>query len=371
VRVLFVEQYPRFGGGSERMSLSLCKHAVARGHHVRLVHAEDGDMVPAYAAGGAACERAPVRPMAVRETSAAFTSAATLSRIVLRDRTDVVFTSQVNYVSLLALVGRLTRVRTAVHLGLTYDYPSPLFRAGIRSISVGVAPSEPTAAGWRTRGWPSGSLRVIPNGVDTSVFRPGEGRCAARRSLGIPEGQGLVVAYVGRLVPEKGIFTLLRAFAAHRRRGGEGRLVFVGAAPAGEVAQLEDAAAAEALDRCFWEVRPPTANPELVYRAADLVVVPSQWDEPFGLVPLEAIACGTMTIVSDRGRLPDFVAPIGGDAVFRSGDVEALRACLSRWLAADGARDRSAAALRDDVCERFGFERCGDAYLEVFQTLLS
>ena len=112
-----------------------------------------------------------------------------------------------------------------------------------------------------------------------------------------------------------------------------------------------------------WQLRPPTSAPEDVYRAADLVVVPSEWDEPFGLVPIEAAACGTLTIVSDRGLLPTFVESLGRDAVFRSANVDALSERLTFWLADRARREHAAHVLSDDVRRRYSFASCGDAYL--------
>jgi glycosyltransferase involved in cell wall biosynthesis len=257
-----------------------------------------------------------------------------------------------------------------VHLGLVYDFPSPIFRSGMRFIDMAMAPSHHTADGWRGRDWPARSLRVIPNGVDTRTFCPGLSRKAARDHLAISVEKSPLIAYVGRLVPEKGILTLTRAFASYRRSGGEGHLMFVGPAPAGEVLRLRDAAREEGLPDAAWEVRPSTPTPEDVYRAADLVVVPSEWDEPFGLVPVEAMACGTLAIVSDRGGLPRFVAPLNGDAVFAAADPESLGARLHYWLSDPDRREAAAARMASHARAHFSFEPCGDAYLAAFEEAL-
>jgi glycosyltransferase involved in cell wall biosynthesis len=267
---------------------------------------------------------------------------------------------------LLAAAGRLTGAGTAVHLGLVYDFPSPVFRNSVRRIRLGLAPSPHTASAWIQRGWPASSIQVIPNGVDTRVFNSAISRTASRQMLGGPEPDQPLVAYVGRLVREKGIFTLLRAFASHRQAGGAGHLLLAGHAPGQEVAELGQLAGELKLPADAWEVRPPTSQPETVYRAADVVVVPSEWDEPFGLVPLEAMACGTLAVVSDRGIMPEFVAPVGHDCVFPAGDAGALSARLTHWLSEAGARERAASILAAHTREHYDFARCGDAYLEAF-----
>jgi glycosyltransferase involved in cell wall biosynthesis len=286
MNILFLEQHPRFGGWSERMSFALCGHALAKGHRAWLAYQLAGDMVDAYRAAGATCVQLPITPIAVRKPLAAVRAVGALRRLVRRAGIDVIFTSQVGYASLLAIVGRMTGVQTAVHLGLVYDFPSPIFRTAIRHLTLGVAPSVHTAEGWKERGWPGASLIVIPNGVDTARFTPGDGRMAARERLGLSGARGPLIAYVGRLTRVKGILTLARAFAAYRRAGGEGTLIYVGASLGDDEAVLRSLAQAEGLTEPMWAVRPATAKPEDVYRAADLVVVPSEWDEPFGLVPL-------------------------------------------------------------------------------------
>ena len=369
MNLLFLEREPRFIGGSERMGLALCKHAQAHGHRCWLVHGEPGDMVAAYAAAGARCIQRPVIPFAVRRPAEAARSFLALRGVVKREHIEVVFSSLISYVSLMAAVGRTTDARTVVHLGLTYDFSSPLFRAGQHAIDLGVTPSEHTAQGWRERGWPPGALQIIPNGIDTSVFSPGDGRDAARARIGVAPTAGPLVAYVGRLVPEKGIFTLMRAMARYRRTGGAGHLLYAGAASADEAAQLARIAREETLADRDWEIRTPTTQPEDIYRAADLIAMPSEYDESFGLVPLEAMSCGTMAIVSDRGILPSFVAPVGSTAVFPAGQEAALADRLAYWLGNAERRNAAAARLAAHTRAHYDFESCGNAYLEAFQRL--
>ena len=76
-------------------------------------------------------------------------------------------------------------------------------------------------------------------------------------------------------------------------------------------------------------------DPRMVYRASDVTVVPSLWEEPFGLVPLEAIACGLLPLVSDRGFLPEIVQKVNPELIHRAGDEEMLAKTILGWLQSD------------------------------------
>jgi D-inositol-3-phosphate glycosyltransferase len=134
------------------------------------------------------------------------------------------------------------------------------------------------------------------------VFRPGD-RAAARRRIGLTGGP--VVLFVGRLQPLKGADLAVRALAEVRARNAQ--LVIVGG-PSGpdganEVTALHALVAQLGLDQRVHFVA-PQPHEQLVeyYRAADVCVVPSH-TESFGLVALEAAACGTPVVAADVGGL--------------------------------------------------------------------
>jgi D-inositol-3-phosphate glycosyltransferase len=149
-------------------------------------------------------------------------------------------------------------------------------------------------------------IRVVPLGVDHAFFSPGH-RPQARRALGVPE-EGAVLLYVGRLQPLKGAEVALLALA---ELDNDARLVLVGgpSGPQGE----------ETLDRLVALTKeleldgrvhlvPPVPHGLLstYYRAADVCLVPSR-SESFGLVALEAAACGTPVVASAVGGLSTLV----------------------------------------------------------------
>ena len=132
---------------------------------------------------------------------------------------------------------------------------------------------------------------------------------------------------VRRLVPRMGLDILIRVWS----RLDRGTLVVVGDGP--ERRRLEALARELGVgDRVRFTG--PVSEEELVahYRAADLCVLPSLALEGFGLVVLEALACGTPVLASDAGGLPEALAGLSGDLVVPQGDEDALAARLERVL---------------------------------------
>lgn len=154
---------------------------------------------------------------------------------------------------------------------------------------------------------------VVPPGADLELFTPGTDRNTerSRRELGIPL-HTKVVAFVGRLQKFKGPEVLIRATAELFRREPDRCLrVVVCGGPSGSAASPDyyhNLARELGVAKCirFIDTRPPE---ELVsvYQAADIVAVPS-YNESFGLVPMEAQACGTPVVAARVGGLPIAVA---------------------------------------------------------------
>jgi D-inositol-3-phosphate glycosyltransferase len=151
-------------------------------------------------------------------------------------------------------------------------------------------------------------VKTVSPGVDLSVFRPGSA-AAARARLGLP-ADAVVLMFAGRIQPLKGPDIVLHAVADLLRScpALAGRLVvlFVGGPSGSEVgaAGRLDALAARLGIAGYVRMEPPCPQSELAewYRAATVVLVPSH-SESFGLVALEAQACGTPVVAAAVGGL--------------------------------------------------------------------
>lgn len=165
-------------------------------------------------------------------------------------------------------------------------------------------PQEKAEMTWYYRAEP-GKVCVVPAGVDTTRFQPGD-RAEARRLLDLPPDDP-VILFVGRIDPIKGIDVLVDALCGLRSEmwlTAPPRLLLVGGGegePAFETL-IGHAAAHNLRDRIDFVGSVPHTDLPNYYRAADVVAVPSFY-ESFGLVAVEAMACGTPVVASRAGGL--------------------------------------------------------------------
>lgn len=159
----------------------------------------------------------------------------------------------------------------------------------------------------RLYGDPDGRIEIIAPGVEHAFFAPGD-RGGARAALELPDDRP-VLLFAGRIQPLKGPDVAIRALAELRRR--DALLLVVGGA-SGSSGGPEVERACELVDELGLHDRvrfvPPQPHHILstYYRAADVVVVPSR-SESFGLVALEAAACGVPVVASAVGGLVSLV----------------------------------------------------------------
>ena len=213
-----------------------------------------------------------------------------------------------------------------------------------------------------------GKVRVVPPGVDLELFTPGDG-AAARARVRLPRNAH-VLLFVGRIQPLKAPDVLLRAAAVLLARRPELRqslVVAVLGGPSGsgvgKPRALQELAQQLGIDAQVRFV-PPVDRVTLAqwYRAADLVAVPS-YSESFGLVAIEAQACGTPVVAAAVGGLP---FAVGDSGLLIDGHESADWSAGLEGLLDDPGRREMLSRKAVEHASQFSWERTTDRLLEVY-----
>jgi glycosyltransferase involved in cell wall biosynthesis len=183
-------------------------------------------------------------------------------------------------------------------------------RAAARRADRVIAVSESTRRDLvEVLGVSEGAIDVVPNGVDER-FRPEADRAMLERFRSERRLPERFILYLGTLEPRKNLPNLLRAYAIARSRGVTAPLVIAGGPGWGDLslARLIDELDLRSAVRPVGYV--PAEEQPRWYAAATLFAYPSRY-EGFGLPALEAMACGTPVVASDRSSLPEVVGDAG------------------------------------------------------------
>lgn len=218
----------------------------------------------------------------------------------------------------------------------------------------------------RAFGLSGANIAVVPAGVDLGLFKPGAPADLSQL------GDGPLLLFVGRLQPLKGPDVAIRTLAAVRRHAPDARLLIVGgvsgtgAGRTGPDELRELAASVGVADAVTFLPARPQEDLVGLYRAADLVLVPSR-SETFGLVALEAQACGTPVIAADVGGLHYVVR--GGGLLVPGHDPADHAAAALKVLRSDDLRARlRAEALR--MARSASWDHTVDRLLSVYRGVL-
>lgn len=294
-----------FAGGMESQTWLLARGLRERGHDVTVFAGHGSDPTVAR------LEVLDDRPLEISTTARSDTSMPpdafmrehhAYLRLMIRlasepQRFDVVHNNSLHYLPVAMAAMLPCRTVTTLHTP-----PTPWLESAVSagSTSAFVAVSEHTAARW------AGSIaveRVIHNGIDLDRWRAG------------PGGGGYVV-WSGRLVPEKSPHLAVDAAAA-------AGVKIVLAGPSGDPGYVRDAVQRRLGEHARWVGHLDHAALATLVGAADAAVVTPSWDEPYGLVVAEALACGTPVAAFARGAVPEIV-DASCAVLAEPGDVGAL-----------------------------------------------
>jgi glycosyltransferase involved in cell wall biosynthesis len=211
---------------------------------------------------------------------------------------------------------------------------------------------------------PPASVRLIPNPIDLSQFEPRIAAGAFRQNFGL--GAAPVILFLGKLTPRKRVDVLIRALARMRRP--DMRLVIAGndMGVQRELATLVRDLNLQA-QTLFTGLLSGNARLEAL-TDADVVVYPSR-DEIFGLVPIEAILCGTPVVVSNDSGCGEVVAGVGGGLLVDGADPAAVGAAISKILAQPEHWRREARDAQPRISDAYSPDAVCGRLVDVYREL--
>jgi glycosyltransferase involved in cell wall biosynthesis len=360
-------------GGLELAQLEACRQLHKREHRIDLLYEEAGDLDAGWAQ---IAERAIRVDGYALQRDALLRSAKSVASVAVAVRRlgpDLVYVHHQHHTPSAVLGGK----PVVCHLHLP---PAPQRSAqqdlALRRARGLIAVSDFTARQW------SESLRLAPerfaivhNGVDLDRFAPADEprRHTVRRDLGLPIDRFLVV-YAGRIDPEKGVDRALET--ARLLDPGDYHLAVAGEPNPGSFHGDANAARSYAEDlRARFQDAPVTwlgrlEDVSALVASSDAAILPSRFDEPFGLVVLETLASGIPIVASATGGVPEIMSGELAVNLVASGEPSAFAHRLRElrdWRITDpdlGQRGR------EHVAGNFTLRKMGDALNETLERVV-
>jgi glycosyltransferase involved in cell wall biosynthesis len=233
---------------------------------------------------------------------------------------------------------------------------------------------------------PAANIVRVPGGVDSKVplsLRRKEERLSVRQRLGLKDTDVLFL-FAGAIRPEKGVDFLARAFARLSEEHANAYLAIAGGSKlwieegwlqgnrleATERQVLEILAPAIARNRAFMLGIVPPAEIDAYYAASDIFVLPSMFQETFGLVLLEAFSAGLPVVAFRSGGIPELVEDRQNGIIVAQGDEEGLYQSMRELMLDRELRERLGRAA-ESVPPKFPWENTVDRLDAIYHDVLN
>ncbi len=361
MRVLFVGSNAG-GGGTESHFISLCRALADAGHEV-FAAVRPGDFIHRGLALDTRIQLCPIEFTSRRDVAAV----RTLARMTRRIRPDwMIGAFKLEYWGI-AVAAKSAGVPLALFSHLDQRIRPVMLHRLTRLVRGVIVPSEYLRRRSIERGVPASRVAVLPNPIDEIHFASHAAlRTTVRASLGL-QPRDVLLGFVGRFEPAKGVQTLAPALNAVMARQGQLHALWVGhGASEPELRALAMSGGLE--NRHHW--MPWLDDVVPAYAAMDLLALPSVGSETFGRVLIEAQAHGIPVLGAANGGIPEALIDGQTGLLLPPGDVSRWSAGISTLVENEEMRARfGAEALR--FAERFASRRIVRDFLRVLDSFVA
>lgn len=224
---------------------------------------------------------------------------------------DVIHAHGLTAALIARILCKIHRKRIVLSTHAVYDFGqrktlSVLVKVILQGFDKVLAVGEMSKRELHAIGLPMEKLEIHPNWIDVRRFAPMD-KADCRKKAGLEDGM-FAALYLGRLIEQKGVRELV---GAAKSFDGGAAFLFCGDGPLADYVRDESRLA----KNIVFKGRLAAEELPVYYNAADLFVLPSQYNEGFATVILEAIACGTPVLVTNRGCVPWYVDDTVGDLI--------------------------------------------------------
>jgi D-inositol-3-phosphate glycosyltransferase len=222
---------------------------------------------------------------------------------------------------------------------------------------------------------PEGKIAIVPCGFSVNEFGPID-KEAARRILGLPQDEHIILQ-LGRMVPRKGVDNVIEALAKISVKNKPVTLVIVG----GEYEELEEEKCPEyarlmniarehgVVNKIIFAGRKCRNRLKFYYSASDIFIT-TPWYEPFGITPLEAMACGTPVVGSNVGGIKYSVKNGETGLLVNPHKPVELAGAVSELLNNPGLLNEMSANAIDRVNEHFTWAKVAEQINTLYRTIM-
>ncbi|BAZ22474.1 group 1 glycosyl transferase [Kalymmatonema gypsitolerans NIES-4073] len=224
---------------------------------------------------------------------------------------------------------------------------------------------------WVNTGYKEGLeeiIDVVYNGIDLEVYKPANDLSRIRKEWKIPTNIS-VISYVGRIDKQKGLETLIKAFALLLKTGVHTKLLIAGkpVAQGEEYKKYLEQLATDLGIENHVDFLGHITNTTSLYQVSDVTVVPSLWSEPFGRVIVESMACGTPVVASRIGGIPESLTGEFQNGLFEPGNERDLSDTLNRIVYWRAKEPKLGERCREHVVSKFSLDKMVDGVEKVLE----
>ena len=365
-------------GGLERCLFDICQALSQKGHSISLLYEQEGDQFEEYQKICSSMTK--INSYKVKRNKIASSTLNLLADMwkIQAGKNSLVYSSDYSnffYSYILALFKGIPLVCHA-HLPAPDDWNRLRWNNGLRvvkkyitlaNVKRYIAVSKQVKSDWAKKlSIKEEKINVVYNGIDTELYKPSDQFSSIRKEWNISEDVR-IISYVGRLDKQKGLETLIKAFALLRENCTNIRLFIAGKALLhGEdyensLKQLTtDLGVKEYVDFLGY-----LNNTTSLYQVSDVTVLPSLWAEPFGRTIIESMACGTPVVASCTGGITEILTGEFNVGLFEPGNERELSNAINiiiNWRDKDPVLGNR---CRKHILENFSLNKTVDGIEEV------